>query len=72
MEGISLDIANKILYLGISSVDKGMTGGGKYDKGGNAQITVPANVCGCVYSIQMDADYSATVCILISFQIIIT
>jgi hypothetical protein len=63
MEGISLDIANKRLYLGISSVDKGMTGGKSSDKGGNAQIAVPANKCGCVYSIEMDADYSATVCI---------
>jgi secreted PhoX family phosphatase len=107
MEGISLDIKNNKMYLGMSAVDKGMLDSPtNYDKGeshylflsvfdsdivfvgifitvsitpivgiinchrfyqyfyyqhilgGNAQIAVPKNSCGCVYELAMDASYA--------------
>jgi hypothetical protein len=61
MEGISIDIENNRLYLGISSVSNGMKNDPNgADKGGSEQINVPGNGCGCVYSIEMDSNYTAT------------
>ncbi len=60
MEGISYNKNENILYLGMSSIGKGMEDmkkkgkdNDKYDKGGNNDIRLNYNPCGAVYSLNM-------------------
>jgi len=65
-EGITMDPATKTMYFSISSIERGMEDGysdvkqtDKYDKGGNNDVRLPANVCGGVYAMPMDDQYVA-------------
>lgn len=66
-EGITFDAATKTMYVAISSIERGMEDGysdvkktDKYDAGGNNDIRLPANTCGAVYAMPVDANYNAT------------
>lgn len=66
-EGITFDAATSTLYVAISSIGRGMEDDystvkktDKYDKGGNNDIRLPANTCGAVYAMPVDANYNAT------------
>jgi len=61
MEGITLDPDTKMLYIGMSVVDKGMLDNdSKYDKGGPNHIKLPKNSCGTVFGLTLDSNYVAT------------
>lgn len=56
MEGISFNSNDDILYIAMSSIEKGMEDNaknGKYDIGGNNDITLSKNKCGAVYALNM-------------------
>jgi len=69
MEGISYDPERNQLYLGISEIDRGMLDFGrvgrtspydKYDLGGTNHIRLTqGNVCGGVYALHLDGNYTA-------------
>jgi len=66
-EGITFDAATNTLYFAISSIERGMENGysvvkstDKYDHGGNNDVKLPANTCGGVYAMPLDANYTAT------------
>jgi secreted PhoX family phosphatase len=52
-EGITFDPDNKILYVAMSEVGKGMQKGSKQDKGGPDHIQLPLNKCGVVYGLDI-------------------
>ena len=72
MEGITFNAATGQLYLAISEMDRGMLDntrvgrGGpgaytKYDVGGSNHMTIAqGNVCGAVYAMDVDGNYTAT------------
>ena len=56
MEGITYNSNNNILYISMSSIEKGMEDGakkGKYDNGGNNDIRLAKNKCGAVYGLNL-------------------
>ncbi len=62
-EGITFDAANNRLYVAMSEVNRGMEdfkkGGVEntaYDQGGNNDIYLPYNDCGCVYGLDVVSD----------------
>ena len=62
-EGITYDPDKKILYVAMSEINQGMEDfkkGGvdrdSYDKGGNNDVRLPYNDCGCVYSLNVGTD----------------
>lgn len=60
-EGITYDSKRNALYTAMSSVRYGMLNASStYDKGGNDNVRLPANNCGCVYKLPLDASLSAT------------
>jgi uncharacterized protein len=59
MEGSTLNAADKVLYLSMSEVEKGMEDGGKQDKGGRNDIRVATNSCGAVYGLTLDDQWQA-------------
>jgi len=61
MEGITLDPDNKVLYVAMSVIAKGMKDNdASYDKGGPNHIRLPENKGGTVYALKLDANYVAT------------
>lgn len=59
-EGLTFDAATKTMYYAVSDIRKGMLDGdAKYDLGGNNDIKLPANKCGGVYALPLDANYVA-------------
>jgi secreted PhoX family phosphatase len=66
-EGVTYDPLRKKLYTAISENKNGMEDSmvkgkadGKFDDGNNNDIRLPYNQCGCVYSMDVDNQYSAT------------
>jgi len=62
-EGITFDPDRKVLYVAMSELNQGMEDfkrGGKardsYDIGGNNDIRLPYNNCGCVYGLDVGTD----------------
>lgn len=56
MEGITYNTNNNILYIAMSSIEKGMEDNakkGKYDNGGNNDIKLSKNKCGAVYGLNL-------------------
>ena len=59
MEGITYNPENNSIYLAMSEVAKAMAGGSKGDKGGRDDIRLSENLCGAVYELPLDAEYTA-------------
>ncbi|KAL4424959.1 hypothetical protein ABPG77_002844 [Micractinium sp. CCAP 211/92] len=66
-EGITYDPKRGHLYTSMTSIRYGMEDNKKkgaasttYDKGGNNDVKLPYNPCGCVYKLTLDAANSAT------------
>lgn len=62
-EGITFDPDNKVLYVAMSEVSRGMEdymrngeSNDRYDVGGPNHITLPYNLCGCVYGMDIGTD----------------
>lgn len=55
-EGITFDPDNKVLYVAMSEVAKGMAPGSKNDKGGPDHVRLPDNKCGVVYGLDIRPD----------------
>lgn len=55
LEGITFDAKRKVIYAAISDIKNGMEDNNvKYDIGGNNDIKVSYNKCGCVYTLELD------------------
>jgi len=66
MEGITHNPDDNVLYIGMSSIERGMEDNfskakdtDKYDRGGNNDIKLPLNRCGAVYALDLDDNYLA-------------
>ncbi len=66
MEGITYNPDDNVLYIGMSSIERGMEDNfskakdtDKYDRGGNNDIKLPLNRCGAVYALDLDDNYLA-------------
>jgi secreted PhoX family phosphatase len=66
MEGITHNPDDNVLYVSLSSIERGMEDGfskakdtDKYDRGGNNDIRLPLNRCGTVYALDLDDNYLA-------------
>lgn len=60
MEGVTANIDGSVLYLGMSSIDKGMADGqSRYDLGGANDIRLPVNKCGAVYALDLNRNFVA-------------
>lgn len=55
-EGITFDPDNKVLYVAMSEVAKGMAPESKNDKGGPDHVQLPVNKCGVVYGLDIRPD----------------
>lgn len=53
-EGITFDKNSNRLFIGISSIGKGMEDDSSYDLGGNNHIKLASNYCGAVYALDLD------------------
>ncbi len=63
MEGLTLDVQGKRLFMAMSEISNGMEDAvkdNKYDKGGRNDIKLGKNICGAVYEMPLDAAYAVT------------
>merc|ERR1712226_460871 len=59
-EGVTYNAEMGRLYMGMTSIRKGMTANHDHDKGGQNVMRLPENKCGCVYEFDMDSSYLVT------------